>query len=405
MNTDTGLLTSSLPIFVGRYDVGDPEPVHAPGYLTARLLVMKGGVPAGIVTLPLHDGRADVSEIAAVAAETPDPTDLLSGVPRDEPLPVSVTVTVGTRDRPHHLQRLLRSISHATTPCEVLIVDNASVGDATRALVESWTNVDNRLRYVFEARPGLSNARNRALQGARGDVILYIDDDVEVDSDWIRRHAMAYRDPVVDCVTGPAYAARLDKREEVLCETTIGWSKGFSPQRFDVRRPPAGAPLFPFSPGLFGGGMNFSVRRDVAVQLGGFDPELGAGRPTRGAEDCDFFVRLVRAGHILQYEPAALVFHHHRSDADAYADQRNGYTIGMGAYMAKLARDPKNWAAIARRAPHLVRRNEQQRHEQAGRVPTASRAQHLRLLARGALHYLRATGLSDRTMESAGRPR
>ena len=70
-----------------------------------------------------------------------------------------------------------------------------------------------RLQYVREPRPGLSVARNRALREIRTDVLLFTDDDVEVDHNWIGVHAAAFADPDVDATSGPAFAARLDTRD------------------------------------------------------------------------------------------------------------------------------------------------------------------------------------------------
>jgi glycosyltransferase involved in cell wall biosynthesis len=70
---------------------------------------------------------------------------------------------------------------------EVIVVDNGSV-DATRAVVEScrvWFPVP--LNYVLEPRQGVSYARNAGIHWARGALLAFVDDDVQVDREWLER--------------------------------------------------------------------------------------------------------------------------------------------------------------------------------------------------------------------------
>jgi hypothetical protein len=74
------------------------------------------------------------------------------------------------------------------------------------------------------------------------------------------------------------------------------------------------------------------MRTSVLRELGGFDPALGAGTPARGGDDLAMFFDVIEAGHAIVYEPAALVWHHHRPDYPGLRDQAYGYGVGMGAY-------------------------------------------------------------------------
>lgn len=406
--TDHELLAAPRPVWVGEYDPDRPDDLDAipASYPSARLLVKRHGRPVGIVVVPVRAGRADASELATQVAALPSEAGVppahdvpaaahpAAAAPQAGSAPVSLTVTIATHNRPDFLRRALTSVCADPTAAEILIVDNAPADDAAERVVAEFRQRDGRVRYVVEPRQGLSKARNAALAQASTDVLLFTDDDVEVDRHWAQWHARSYADPSMSCVTGPAFAARLDTLEEVLCEASIGWSKGFEPRRYELHRPPAGAALFPFSPGLFGGGMNFSVRLPLARSLGGFDEALGAGAPTKGAEDCDFFVRLVRAGYVLGYQPAAYVRHYHRNDARAYEDQRDGYAIGLGAYMAKLAGDPRNWAAIARRVPAVVAQQRAARLPVAADLSAVPRGQNEKLMVAGAYRYARARAQS-----------
>src|SRR5208337_977453 len=57
--------------------------------------------------------------------------------------------------------------------------------------------------------------------------------------------------------------------------------------------------------------------------------------PTCGGEDLDMFVRLLRGGGVLAYEPSAVVWHFHRAAPDELRRQMRGYGVGFGAFVFK----------------------------------------------------------------------
>ena len=98
-----------------------------------------------------------------------------------------VSVIVCTRNRSSMLDACLDRLAQLTySDLEIVVVDNAPSDDSTRDLVETRAEGDPRFRYVREARPGLSVARNRGLREARGTYLAYTDDDVAVDPEWIQ---------------------------------------------------------------------------------------------------------------------------------------------------------------------------------------------------------------------------
>jgi glucosyl-dolichyl phosphate glucuronosyltransferase len=95
-----------------------------------------------------------------------------------------VSVIVATWNRAELLARCLRALAAQTLPAdqfEVLVVDNNS-SDDTRAVVEAS---GPPVRYLFEARQGVSAARNTGLRAAAAPVVAFTDDDVVVPPDWL----------------------------------------------------------------------------------------------------------------------------------------------------------------------------------------------------------------------------
>jgi len=248
-----------------------------------------------------------------------------------------LSVVVCTRNRPALLRACLRSLQRLDhKPLDIVVVDNAPTDDATAEVVGGVSNVDRRVRYVREARAGLSRARNRGLSEALYENVAFTDDDVEVDPLWASAFAAALAgDPDSVCVTGLVTPFSLDTGPERYFDARYQWGEAFEPQLFDLGEHSHESPLYPFRAGLFGTGASFAVRRTAVSELGGFDPRLGAGSSARGGEDLDMFVRIILAGGRITYVPAALAWHKHRADTAGLSDQIFAYGHGLGAYLAK----------------------------------------------------------------------
>src|SRR5579872_1336099 len=98
---------------------------------------------------------------------------------------IDITVIVCTYNRCELLRKALCSIAESRLSIgitwEILIVDNNS-SDRTREVIEDFSRAGTcRVDYLFEPRPGLSNARNAGIQAARGDILVFTDDDVIVE--------------------------------------------------------------------------------------------------------------------------------------------------------------------------------------------------------------------------------
>ena len=88
----------------------------------------------------------------------------------------------------------------------------------------------------------------------------------------------------------------------------------------------------------------------VFRKMGGFDEALDTGAPVPGGGDLDAFYRIIRAGHVLVYEPRFLVFHQHRRDMAALRRQyRRSWGFGFMCYMSKCIRnDPERRIVLIR---------------------------------------------------------
>jgi GT2 family glycosyltransferase len=392
-------------------------------YRSVRVLVRLHGEPLGYLSEPTAPDEVDVVGLAlrartdfaqriedhlaaelgeaatAVATGTghlPAPGD---GCPNRVPGDELVSVVVCTRNRSDILAACLDRLAALTYPAlEIVVVDNAPSDTSTRTLVERRAAEDSRFRYVLEQRPGLSAARNRGIAEARGAYLAYTDDDVAVDPLWVDGLMRGFLSaPDVGCVTGLVCTAAITTAAEAYFDArTSSWSSRVQPERFDMTDHRRDSSLYPFSAGIYGTGANVGFRRDVLTIVGPFDEALGAGTPTRGGEDLDMFVRILLAGRAIVYQPAAVVWHHHRADETALLGQMFGYGTGFTAYLTKclLARETRS--QVLRRIPQGVARLAQIRRDTRERMtsdvgaPRGALTRELAGLAAGPWIYLRS---------------
>jgi GT2 family glycosyltransferase len=318
-----------------------------------------------------------------------------------------ITVVVCTRDRAASLRRCLRTLAALDHPnFEVVVVDNAPTTVATSALLAGEFADDPRFRHVTEPSAGLSRARNTGLAAARHDVVAFTDDDTLVDRKWLAALSDVFaHDDRVGCVTGLIPSAEFETAAQVHFDAKVSWSSSFDRVRYTLDMRPLPEPWFPFQAGRFGAGANFAVRRSALAAIGGFDVALGAGSASRGGEDLDLFVRVLRGGWALVYEPAAIVWHAHRVDAAGLRRQFFAYGLGFGAYAGKWLFHWETGPDLVRRAPAVLSRLASARKEAVGQhIPASLLAVELVGVAAGPLVYFRTRRRLRRTRRAAAGP-
>lgn len=211
------------------------------------------------------------------------------------------TVAICTYNRSRWLRGTLRFACAQDYPqdrWELLVVDNRSTDD-TPAVVAEFERAPKTPRYLLEKSQGLSFARNRALREAKGEVVIFLDDDTEGRPDWLRHLMEPYRQDSagrVGVVGGeiiPGFPDGLPK-----------WLEGqWEPLKYR-------SDMGPLPPNRLPMGANFSVRRTAALGIGAFRTDLGRkGEVLAGSEDHDFIRRVRATGLEVWYVPDAEIVH------------------------------------------------------------------------------------------------
>lgn len=315
---------------VGEFELQAPKAIWGvDGYPRAEVLFRNAGVPIGWLLIPTRQASVLTADELMQLAEDSRIIELsmaADSVAHSSPF---ISIIVCTRDRALSLRRCLESLeSLRYDNFEVLVVDNASRSDETRNLVAG-----TRFRYVREERPGLDSARNCGLHAAAGEIVAYTDDDVRVDTNWLNGIAHGFHDPEVSCVTGLVCPLELQTDAQVLFEDNGGMRKGLWPKVFG---PPKMTAKELIAAHRCGVGANMAFRRQMLLDLGGFDVHLDVGTPSHGSGDLDIFHRTLHAGKIIRYEPNALVWHQHRRSMPALHKQFYDNGRAFGCYLLKI---------------------------------------------------------------------
>lgn len=211
---------------------------------------------------------------------------------------VTVSVIVPCYNVERALEKCCRSLTTQTYPLErveCLFIDDAS-NDATARILASFASVPHFRIITHDTNRGLAATRNSGIEQAKGNIILFLDGDMEVPKHWIATLVMGLADADVVAVMGD----NQPPPEQILSSFDRYY---FGPDR-GARQFPPETPLG-FQWFLFG---NCAIRKTVLDQIGYFDDTFRA----YGGEDTDLAIRIAKQfPQGLRFLPAATVIHHH----------------------------------------------------------------------------------------------
>jgi glycosyltransferase involved in cell wall biosynthesis len=206
-----------------------------------------------------------------------------------------VSIIIPTFNSEKTLNNCLRALFNQTVSgdCyEVIVVDDGST-DNTREVVTRY-----RGKYYYQKNQGPASARNRGVEIARGELVLFTDADCEVERNWIEEMCKPFTDSAVVGAKG-IYKTR--QKEIVARFAQLEYEEKFEKMSKDE--------FIDFVDTYAAG-----FRKTIFKQFGGFSTSF---REASG-EDTDFSFRIAKEGHKMIFVPTAIVYHQHPNTLKKY---------------------------------------------------------------------------------------
>lgn len=264
-----------------------------------------------------------------------------------------ISVIICTYNRDKYIYNVLRSIAIGDYPCteyEIVVVDNNCTDNTVSELARFAADYpDVSLKVVRETAQGLSNARNRGIVEASGDVLVYVDDDATVNKKYLFAYSAFFEaNPNVDAAGGPVVPDYEDGTEPV-------W------MTYHLRRLLTGYLYFgdkerDFPGDNYPGGGNAAYRKSVFDTVGLYNVELGRnGDSLAGGEEKDIFSKMASAGMRFRYLPEPVLYHsipHYKLEQEYFdrltcgigaSERMRTLRISRTAYLMRLLKEAVKW--------------------------------------------------------------
>jgi glycosyltransferase involved in cell wall biosynthesis len=221
---------------------------------------------------------------------------------------LSLDIVIPSYNRANLLKNTLQSILSAKVPpginVGVIVADNNSTDGTKDTVHDFMPRFNGRLRYVFERKQGGSWAKNAGIRASEAELIGMIDDDEEIDANWIFEVAASFQDSSLDFLGGPC----LPKWGGLTCPEwlprshrgLIGWIvQSDSPFEYSKEKR------------AYVVGGNAVVRRRLFDKAGLYHTSLGrTGTGVNGGEDREIYYRFIAADGKGFYSPKLIIYHH-----------------------------------------------------------------------------------------------
>jgi GT2 family glycosyltransferase/predicted Zn-dependent protease len=215
------------------------------------------------------------------------------------PPPVSVSIIIPVLNNFKLTKQCLDAIKRVDglTNSEIIVVDNAST-DSTPAFLQEAKR-EGRLDFIRnETNQGFARACNQGAAQARGDFLLFLNNDTVPVAGWLDALFFAAKQPSIGIV-----GAKLLYANNTIQHAGIGWINGVPDHPHRHAHPFAPEVNTPRELDMVTGAC-LMIRRDLFLQLAGFDESY-----RNGVEDIDLCLRVRASGRKVVYEPKAVVYH------------------------------------------------------------------------------------------------
>jgi GT2 family glycosyltransferase len=242
------------------------------------------------------------------------------------PLPL-ISVVIATYERPEQLARCLQALAaqdYPTTGFEVVVVDDGG----SRPLEDVLQPFRRELNLVLlrQENAGPAAGRNRGAAEARGELLMFTDDDCEPEPGWLSAMAARLRADPELLVGGRTENGLKDNLYSAASQLLVAYLYDYFADRDSLNE--------------FFTTNNMALRRERFQDLGGFD----MGFPRSASEDRELCDRWRHAGRKLAYAAEAVVRHYHSLTFSSF--WRQHFVYGTGAFYFHKLRGHRSWRGM-----------------------------------------------------------
>jgi glycosyltransferase involved in cell wall biosynthesis len=216
-----------------------------------------------------------------------------------------ISIIICTYNRDKYIYNVLQSLAQnefSTDLYEIVLINNNCTDqteEKCNLFQQNYPHVT--FRYFIETEQGLSHARNRGIKEAKGDILVYVDDDALVNKEYLSAYYELFQNEKdVFAAGGPIIPKYETEPPKWMSFFTKELLTGYLEQ---------GNKIGKFKRKYPGGG-NAAYRKEVFEKTGLFNVELGRkGGNLVGAEEKDIFDKMATKGMRILYHPKAILYH------------------------------------------------------------------------------------------------
>lgn len=223
------------------------------------------------------------------------------------------SVIIANFNGQRYLNDCLSSVYETTYPeFEVILVEDGSTDDSAK-IIKKFQGKNNFQLISNSKNLGLVASRNKAIEKANGDILVFLDNDTRVDKEWLKGLAETFcKDPLLAALQCKIFDF---KKPEIIQEVGMkltpytGFGNPLGRGQLDHGQFDSPKEVIALGAGL-------AVKKTVALKVKGFDQKL-----FHYTDDLDFSWRIWIAGYKIAFSPQAKIYHHtkvHNPTRDIY---------------------------------------------------------------------------------------
>jgi glycosyltransferase involved in cell wall biosynthesis len=237
------------------------------------------------------------------------------------------SIVIPTYNRPERLEKCLKSIDDLDYPrdrFEVIVVDDGSSTPLDPVVLPFKEGLN--IQLIRQNNQGPATARNTGAFKAQGQVILFTDDDCQLDPKWLTNLAQPFEEQPDSLIGGQTVNQLSDNLYSQASQLLVDYL--YSYYNADLQQ----ASFFTSN--------NFGLSKARFCEIGGFDTTF----PLAAGEDRELCDRWLHHDYQMVSVPEALVYHSHHLTLKSFWRQHFNY--GRGAFHFRQVRARRDAAPV-----------------------------------------------------------